>query len=128
MHRTIVYRGLMAGGLLSALLGSAALGYARGVAQVRTRPIEPVVLSGSDIGFRMVGWQEDRAVGSLMVREVDAARVRTRVPSADGRHEACADEQREEDSPDDRRDDRAETAETVGEQDEHALMLRYRPA
>jgi hypothetical protein len=33
-----------------------------------TPPVSPIVLSGGDIGFRMVGRKGDTAVGSLVVR------------------------------------------------------------
>jgi hypothetical protein len=33
-----------------------------------TPPVNPIVLSGNDIGFRMVGQKGNTAVGSLVVR------------------------------------------------------------
>lgn len=59
---------LLACAVFMALLAAGAVGYARGRARIMTEPIDPVVLSGTDIGFRMVGRQGDRAVGVLVVR------------------------------------------------------------
>jgi hypothetical protein len=48
-----------------AVVGSAAWGYAQGL--VATQPVDPVVLSGADIGFRMEGRQGSTPVGVLVV-------------------------------------------------------------
>lgn len=50
------------------LVFGAAVGYAWASPQVVTQPVSPVVLSGADIGFRMVGRQGDKAVGTFVVR------------------------------------------------------------
>jgi len=47
-----------------------AAGYALGrTAQVVVEPLEdPIVVAGDDVGFRVVGRQNDKAVGHLVVR------------------------------------------------------------
>jgi hypothetical protein len=54
--------------LLSAavLIACAAIGYAQ--ARPDTRPVPPLVLSGSDIGFRVEGRKGTAAVGHFVVR------------------------------------------------------------
>ncbi len=52
--------------LTAALFGAAAWGYAQ--AHVATQSVEPVVLSGADIGFRMTGRKGDVPTGELVVR------------------------------------------------------------
>lgn len=52
--------------LIVALLAAAAWGYTQGL--VATQPVTPVVLSGADIGFRMIGRKGDTPVGQLVVR------------------------------------------------------------
>jgi hypothetical protein len=42
--------------------------WARAQRQPLTPPMDPTVLSGGDIGFRMVGRKGDTAIGSLVVR------------------------------------------------------------
>ena len=52
----------------AAMMLTGSLGYALGTAQMKTEPIAPVVLSGEEIGFRMVGRQGNRAVGVIVVK------------------------------------------------------------
>jgi hypothetical protein len=61
-----VQRRIAAMALISGLLAASALGYS----QVRpdTRPVLPLVLSGSDIGFRVEGRRGASAVGRFVVR------------------------------------------------------------
>jgi hypothetical protein len=54
--------------IVVALVVSGIGGYAVGRAQVRTEPMDPVILSGGDVGFRMVGRQGEKAVGVWVVR------------------------------------------------------------
>lgn len=51
---------------IAALLGAAAWGYAQGAASPQ-RPI-PFVISGSDMGFEVVGRRKEKPVGRLVVR------------------------------------------------------------
>ena len=51
-----------------ALVVSGIGGYAVGRAQIKTERIDPVILSGGDVGFRMVGRQGEKAVGAWVVR------------------------------------------------------------
>ena len=63
----LAFRHLLTGGVfMIALLAAAAWGYTQGL--VATQPIEPTVLSGADIGFRMHGRRGDAPVGELVVR------------------------------------------------------------
>lgn len=57
-------------------IGIGSVGYGLGREQVRTERIEPVVLTGADVGFRMVGRQGDRPAGEWVVR-VDGKWVAT---------------------------------------------------
>ena len=52
--------------LVLALLAAAAFGYAQ--ARPGTNPVSPLVLSGTDIGFRLEGRQGTSVVGRFMVR------------------------------------------------------------
>ena len=62
-------RAVRVGALLGALLLSAAIGHAwASRAQSAMEPVDPRMLSGADIGFRMVGRKADAAVGVWMVR------------------------------------------------------------
>ena len=64
-------RAVLVAGLVGVLLGAGALVFAQAVQQVqvvRPDPVLPVVLSGSEIGFRMVARSGDKAVGQLVVR------------------------------------------------------------
>ena len=51
---------------LAAVLGAGAWGYAQGSAAPRA--MNPLVLSGGDIGFEMTGTRKGRPVGRLVVR------------------------------------------------------------
>lgn len=63
----VTYRGLLAGCLLvMTFSGGAAWGYTQ--SHVATQPVDPVVLSGTDIGFRMHGRKAGTPVGELVVR------------------------------------------------------------
>ena len=53
----------------AALVTTTAVGYAWGHSQRATPPpAEPLVLSGEDVGFRMVGRQGDKVIGVIVVR------------------------------------------------------------
>lgn len=56
---------LIAFAILGASFGGVAWGYSQAVA---AQPVDPVVLSGADIGFRMTGRKGDTPVGRLVVR------------------------------------------------------------
>lgn len=58
-------RAVVAACLTGMLLGAGVMAFAQAVMTV---PSPAVVLSGSDIGFRMVGRKGDKAVGQLVVR------------------------------------------------------------
>ena len=51
--------------VLAVLLGAGAWGYAQAV---MPEPVAPVVISGSEIGFRLEARKGDKAVGRLVVR------------------------------------------------------------
>ncbi len=57
---------LMACVLSAAVLAVGAWGHAQ--ALVATQSVDPVVLSGADVGFRMTGRKGDTPVGELVVR------------------------------------------------------------
>jgi hypothetical protein len=60
-------RRLLTAGLLAvAVLAGSAVAYSQ--VSVRPVPVDPVVLSGSDIGFRMTARKGDTPVGQLVVR------------------------------------------------------------
>ena len=64
-------RAVMIAGLVGMIVGAGAFAFAQAVqpAQVvRPEPVLPVVLSGSEIGFRLVAHAGDKAVGQLVVR------------------------------------------------------------
>jgi hypothetical protein len=65
--------------ILAAIIAFGSGGYALELAQIRTEPIDPVVLSGGDVGFRMVGRQRDKPVGVWVVR-IDGKWVATASP------------------------------------------------
>lgn len=65
--------------ILAAIISIGSVGYAVGRAQIRTEPVTPVVLSGGDVGFRMVGRQGARAAGVWVVR-VDGKWIQTASP------------------------------------------------
>jgi hypothetical protein len=63
---TFAFRHLLAGCVvMSALCGGVAWGYTQ---LLGSQPVTPVVLSGSDIGFRMTARKGDTPVGRLVVR------------------------------------------------------------
>lgn len=63
---TLASRRVLAGCvLIMAFLGGAAWGHTQ---LVVPQPVDPVVLSGADIGFRMTGRKGDTPVGQLVVR------------------------------------------------------------
>jgi hypothetical protein len=63
---SFAFRTLLAASIvISALLSGVAWGYSQSVA---AQPVFPVVLSGSDIGFRMTARKGDTPVGRLVVR------------------------------------------------------------
>jgi hypothetical protein len=62
--------------LVCVLLAVLLAGRAWGERQMVTQPIDPVVLTGSDIGFRMAGRAGGSAVGTFVVK-VDGRWVST---------------------------------------------------
>jgi hypothetical protein len=54
--------------LMMVIVFLAGAAWAKGQRQTPTPPIDPTVLSGGDIGFRMVGRKGHTAIGSLVVR------------------------------------------------------------
>jgi hypothetical protein len=66
MMTSIVRTFVVAFLLMLALLGAAALGYAQ--ARSGTSPVPPLVLSGTDIGFRLEGRKGTSVVGRFVVR------------------------------------------------------------
>ena len=66
--RTTMRRWMTTWIILSGMLATTAGAYAWGRHQIKTEPATPLVLSGSDIGFRMVGRQGDKIVGQIVVR------------------------------------------------------------
>ena len=54
--------------LMMVIVFLAGAAWARAQRQPLTPPMDPTVLSGGDIGFRMVGRKGDTAIGSLVVR------------------------------------------------------------
>ncbi len=63
---TFAFRHLLAGCVvMSALRGGVAWGYTQ---LLGSQPVTPVVLSGSEIGFRMTARKGDTPVGRLVVR------------------------------------------------------------
>jgi hypothetical protein len=63
---TFVSRLFVLAVLVAALAGAAAWGYAQGVDSAQG--LGPRVLSGSDIGFELVGQRKGKPVGRLVVR------------------------------------------------------------
>ena len=64
--RPPLQRALIVCMMLVVFLAGAA--WAKAQRQPLTPPMDPMVLSGGDIGFRMVGRKGDAAIGSLVVR------------------------------------------------------------
>ena len=64
--RPPLQRALIVCMMLVVFLAGAA--WAKAQRQPLTPPMDPMVLSGADIGFRMVGRKGDTVVGSLVVR------------------------------------------------------------
>ncbi len=62
---TLTFRPLLAILVVMSVFGGVAWGYSQSVA---AQPVFPVVLSGSDIGFRMTARKGDTPVGQLVVR------------------------------------------------------------
>ena len=62
---TFTFRPLLAVVIVMSVFAGAAWGYSQSVA---AQPVFPVVLSGSDIGFRMTARKGDTPVGQLVVR------------------------------------------------------------
>jgi hypothetical protein len=62
-----VRKGIAVLALIAGLLAAAALGYAQAQPNARPLPL-PVVLSGSDLGFRVEGQRGTSVVGRFVVR------------------------------------------------------------
>lgn len=63
---SLVRKSIAAFALTAALLAAAALGYAQ--ARPRLKTIQPMILSGDDIGFRVERHKGSSVVGRFMVR------------------------------------------------------------
>ena len=63
---TFLLRPFVLAAIVAALLGAAAWGYAQGAGSPQA--LGPRVLSGSDIGFEVVGQRKGKPVGRLVVR------------------------------------------------------------
>jgi hypothetical protein len=65
--------------LAVALIGAGSAGYALGRTQTRIVPVAPSVVSGDDVGFRVIGRQGGTPVGHWVVR-IDGKWVRAAHP------------------------------------------------